>query len=73
MTQTKVQMVSPDFCIGPKCLWCGNYARLENGDCVTCAAREEAAGRSRADALLVAAGKRYERQIDQARQARRNA
>ncbi len=55
--------------IGPKCPKCGSRARLDNGDCVYCAARAaaEQSGRSAADALLLAAGRRIEHAIDQAR------
>ena len=58
--------------IGPKCPKCGNYAQLENGHCVTCSARAAAAkaGRSAADALLLAAGRKAERAIDHARHER---
>ena len=54
-----------------RCPKCGNYAQLENGHCVTCSARAAAAkaGRSAADALLLAAGRKAERPIDQARHA----
>ena len=55
--------------IGDRCPVCGNRASLEDGRCVTCSARAAAAssGRSAADALLLAIGKRTEHQIDQAR------
>lgn len=57
--------------IGPRCPKCGCSAKLENGDCVACSARAAAAkaGRSAADALLLAAGRKAERSIDQARHA----
>ena len=55
-----------------RCPKCGNRAQLENGHCVTCSARAAAAkaGRSAADALLLAAGRKAERAIDQARHER---
>jgi hypothetical protein len=55
--------------IGPRCPKCGCSAKLDSGDCVACSARAAAAkaGRSRADALLLAAGRKAERSIDQAR------
>jgi hypothetical protein len=31
--------------IGERCPACGNHARLENGDCVTCSARQAAKAR----------------------------
>ena len=68
--QTSAQEPRPEG-IGPKCPECGNRARLENGDCVYCAAvaAAEQNSRSAADALLLATGRRVERAIDQARHA----
>jgi hypothetical protein len=55
--------------LGPKCPECGNHARLDNGACVCCEARKvaEESGRSAADALLLAVGRRIEHAIDQSR------
>jgi len=37
--------------IGARCPECGNYARLENGDCVTCSAREAKQARLQAQRI----------------------
>ena len=60
---------------GVRCPACRCSAKLENGQCVACSARAAAkeSGRSAADALLLAIGKRTEHQIDQGRHHGGNA